>query len=253
MVTHHPGVDLIHMYVAISLVKPWSALDRQVFTSIMNVTKGCKWLKPVFVILKENEGRDFSSAKKCLEQMAGDTMPDDYLLIRNRSSRGPGINNWYKVYVDQFCKFSNSGLVGSTIILTDHFSRGNKTEVAHIQTYAYMSQWKFFTKLMDDFPGEHATNHLEAILQGEIGLSQRFLSMGLSISALHHPDLEINSSNQHDDHGELKQKKVDDQKVPIIHKWKYSKMKHLWQKLTVYSGIIPVWFKRKENWVYFNR
>lgn len=252
MAAHHPGVEQVQVYVAISLVRPWSNIDTNIMDAILHSTDRCQWLQPVFVILKDNVGRDFSSAKKCIQQMEAHTTPEDYVLVRNRSSRGPRIDHWYSAYVDQFNRHKDSGLTGSTLNLKDHFSRGEKTNVAHVQTYAYMSRYEIFSQITDDFPGEQSKSHLEAILQGEIGLSQRILSMGYSISALHQPSLIINAGNQNEDNVDLNLYNVDDLVIPIVHRRRYSVKTKKWQKIIAYSRVVWNGLKRNKKWVYFN-
>ncbi|MEO5906752.1 MAG: hypothetical protein ABIQ11_08500 [Saprospiraceae bacterium] len=251
MARYDPGVERIRVYVAISLVRPWSFKDRQIIRAILNVTNRCNWLDPVAVILKGNIGRDFSSAKKCLEIIATEAADEDYILIRNRSSRGPYSDSWYTSYIRQFNRFENSGLTGNTLNMKDHRLRRNTTNVAHIQTYIYLSQWKYFSMLLCDFPGLSAINHFDAIVDGEICLSQKIMAMDLCISTLQYPDEPIHMANQNvlllDESN-----KVDYQRLPFVHKRKPLKRPY-WVYVVLYSAIIYFWMKRKQKWVYIDR
>ena len=248
MARFDPGVDCIQVYVAVSLAKPWTALNEQVIRAIMNVTNVCHWLNVKAVILKNNTGRDFSSAKICLELISETASDQDYIMVRSRSSRGPMHTAWYKQYIDQFHKFENTGLVGSTINLNDHKKRGNTLNVAHIQSYIYLSQWKYLKYLLPDFPATNVTSHLDAILHGEIELSQRIMSKGWRISSLQKPEMAIDASNQNDNVHSSSDKIVDLEALPFIHKRRVKNKNSRAKDALRYSTILFYRLKKKGDW-----
>ena len=244
-----PGVDSIKVYVAVSLAKPWTTLDEQIITAIMNLANSCSWLNVKAVILKNNTGRDFSSALKCLELISATAADEDYIMVRSRSSRGPKHSSWYKKYIKQFHKFENTGLVGSTINLKDHKVRGNKSNVAHIQTYIYLSQWKFVKELLLDFPATNVTSHIDAILHGEIELSQKIMSKGWRISSLQRPDLVVDAINQNEAIHQTGDVIVDLEALPFIHKRKVKKKNSRLMEALRYSSILFYRLKKGGNWM----
>jgi len=149
-------------------------------------------------MMKSNAGWDFGSAQMALQELSTEAQPEDYILIRNRSTWGPHAVNWYRKYVDLMESSSQVALVGSKIGLNDHPSRKKERDNAHVQTYIYLSQWKYLSSLLNDFPGSHASNHLEAVLQGEMQLSQEIMKRGWSIASLQYPEVIINLQNQND-------------------------------------------------------
>ena len=89
MLKHDPGVRHIHLYLAISIVKKMTGYQRKIFGAILQAANKCRWMTCEAVILKSNTGRDFSSLLQCLMELRGKANSDDFILVRNRSSRGP--------------------------------------------------------------------------------------------------------------------------------------------------------------------
>ena len=188
MAKRNPGVERIELFIAVSEVNPWSANDAAALNGLVELAERSSWLKVRRVIRKGNIGRDFSSAEACLRSMADNISDDDYVLIRNRSAYGPSRSGWYKDFIEQYQRHPNTGLVGSTINLRDHPLRPSEGSPTHVQTYAYLSQWRSLVGLMDAYPASRCVDRLQLIVEGEIGLSQRILSQGLGISCLLWPD-----------------------------------------------------------------
>lgn len=185
MVRFPPGVPRVIVYVAVSVTQRLSPVDYLALEGLVELTEPCEWLEVRRVLIKGNVGRDFSSAEACLQAIAEDAWPDDYVMVRNRSAHGPQRENWFRDYVDQFERFSDTGLVGSTINFRCHLPvEGVQT---HVQTYAYLSAWKFLQPLAADFPAARCVERADVITQGEIGLSQNILERGLGLSCLHWP------------------------------------------------------------------
>jgi hypothetical protein len=185
MVRFPPGVRRVIVYVAVSVTKPLSQGDYLALEELATLTEQCDWLDVRRILLKGNVGRDFSSAEACLQAIAEEASPEDYVMVRNRSAYGPQRENWYRDYVDQFERFSDTGLVGSTINFTCHLPVQGLT--THVQTYAYLSTWKLLQPLAAAFPAARCTERKDVITQGEIGLSQNILARGLGLSCLHWP------------------------------------------------------------------
>jgi hypothetical protein len=184
----HPGVDRVTVFIAISRVSELRAVDRVAMDELMAIADQCPWLDVRAVFWKGNVGRDFSSAEACLNAIGAEAHPDDYVMVRNRSAYGPSRENWYRQYVDQYQCFPNTGLVGSTINFLGHPRRPSDGPTTHVQTYAYLSQWRHFEPLRSAYPASRCVDRLELIHEGEIGLSRSMLERGLALSCLYWPD-----------------------------------------------------------------
>ncbi len=184
MALHDPGAGIakICVYIAASGVQPFGDNDRAAFSGLVQLSERCRWLEVRRIFFKGNVGRDFSSAEVCLQAIGEEAGPSDYVLVRNRSGYGPLRAGWYRDYVEQFERFSETGLVGSTINPASHLPVSGPT--VHVQTYAYLSQWRHLQPLAANFPGAAATDRPSVITGGEIGLSRAMLERGLGISCL---------------------------------------------------------------------
>jgi hypothetical protein len=188
MTLRHPGVERIALYIAVSRVRPWSARDYAAVDALARLAAGCPWLDVRAVLWKGNVGRDFSSAEACLQALGAEASPDDFVMVRNRSAYGPSRPDWYRQYVEQYRRVPDTALVGSTINLIGHPKRPSPGPATHVQTYAYLSQWRHFATLADAYPAARCVDRIELIDQGEIGLSRHLLDRGLGISCLRWPD-----------------------------------------------------------------
>lgn len=188
MTEHRPGVDKVSVFVAISRVHGFSSVDRAAMDGLLAIADRCPWLDVRAVLWKGNVGRDFSSAAACLEAIGAEAQSDDYVMVRNRSAYGPSRDDWYRQYIAQYQRFPNTGLVGSTINFLGHPLRPTDGPTTHVQTYAYLSQWRHFEPLMRAYPASRCVDRLELINEGEIGLSRSMLERGLGLSCLHWPD-----------------------------------------------------------------
>jgi len=188
MTRRHPGVAKIELYIAVSRVRAFDHSDRRALAGLVDMAGACPWITVQAVIWKGNIGRDFSSVEACLRQLAPAAGPSDLVLIRNRSAGGPHAPRWYGRYVDQYFKFAGTGLVGSTINFAGHPDLPVRGPTTHVQTYAYLSEWRHLQSLAREYPAARCTERLQLIGEGEIGLSQKFLDRGLGISCLHWPE-----------------------------------------------------------------
>ncbi len=185
MIRYHPGVLSISVCIAISSVRDLDKNDRKKIDRMKRLMMKCNHISGVHILVKDNIGRDFSSAESCLNYFSGDINDGDYVMIKNRSGYGPLSDNWYTAYVDQNKKLPDGGLTGSTINQNGHPQRLQNGVPTHVQTYVYLSQWVHFKILKNNFPGSVAMDRLDVIAEGEIGLSHSFLKRGLQINCLH--------------------------------------------------------------------
>jgi len=225
-----PGVPEVRLYVIVACLQRNSWFQQWMLHRIMAMVRGSKRIRPMVLVLKNNTGRDFGSVHAGLHVLEPEVQPEDSILIRNRSSWGPQCKGWYKQYLDQLTSNHQMALVGSTIGLNDHPRRKRTEDVAHVQTYVYLSQWKFLSALMPDFPGRYATNHMEAVLHGEIELSQQLMKKGWSISSLQFPGLVIDANNQNQITADQHQKIETDIGLPIL---KDNQTRNTWYYLKI--------------------
>lgn len=194
MARRHPGVSHIDIVIAVSQVHPFCTIDIMALNALRKRAEESGWLSVLNIVWKGNVGRDFSSAQACLNLLANVIAEHDYILVRNRSSYGPLTGNWYQAYKQQYHKFPNTGLVGSTINLSGHPSMPNPKNAVHVQSYCCFSQWLHLKRLVDDFPGIRCLNRIDVIVQGEIALSRRIMENNLQISCLQWPNIVFNLS-----------------------------------------------------------
>jgi len=193
---HKHGVDSLYLYIAISKVNEISMFDKVFANTVRSMFADCETIDLVEIFFKDNIGRDFSSyslMNKKIQQIAS---KDDLVFFKNRSACGPFKDDWYSLYVKQFALHEKIALVGSTINFNDHPERSYRTNLPHIQTYAFLTQVKFLKMLKDSFPGEKETERLNIITHGEIGLSQFFLNKGYFINCLEWPDELVDSNSK---------------------------------------------------------
>jgi hypothetical protein len=235
MARFQPGVPRLLVYVAVSAVRPFSAGDHAALEALVQLTQDCSWLEVRRVLLKGNVGRDFSSAEACLQAIAEDARPDDYVMVRNRSAFGPLRDGWYREYVDQLARFSNTGLVGSTISLRCHLPlEGVPT---HVQTYAYLSQWKHLQPLAASYPAAGCVERSDVITKGEIGLSQSFLARGLGLSCLHWPWEQFTSERPAADYLPHEDIKRTARNLPLRYKYR----EYFWSKQDLPAQLAWCW------------
>lgn len=187
MCIYHPGVEHINLFVAISAVRPFDDKDSQTITRLLSIFDGCSWITVKGVVLKGNGGRDFSSAYVCLKSIASYASNDDVVMVKNRSGYGPLAAGWFDEYEKCLLSDSRIGLVGSTINFSGHPKVQSAGITTHVQTYVYVSFWKYFAQVVDVFPAIKCTNRLNLIDEGEIGLSRMFLDKGLALACLAWP------------------------------------------------------------------
>ena len=184
----YSGVEHLKLYIAISTAKPLNYFDKlfvrlitQLFKRHPNVT-----LQKIF--FKTNVGRDFSSFALIRHLIDMENPKANYLFFQNRSGWGPFKANWLQAFQEQFEKYKSTALCGSTINFNDHPLNSNRTDIPHVQTYAFLTHKTYLDMLGDDFPGIKQTSRLDAISKGEIALSQFFLDKGLGITCMEWPE-----------------------------------------------------------------
>lgn len=221
MKNHSPGVHSLKVYIAISKVRDFSKQDSEIVSKLVKTLEDCPWITVKKVIIKGNIGRDFSSIKVCLEEISKEAKAEDQIMIKNRSGYGPFSINWFSDYFMQYKKLGTKGLIGSTINFCGHPERPRGSiSNTHVQTYVLFSEFGALKPLIEDFPASRCTSRFDLIAEGEIGLSQYFLSKDMRISSLYWPD-KIFSKNYYID----KSLPMDDikgkaRKLPIRYKYK---------------------------------
>lgn len=241
MARRHPGVPKVMITIAVSRVRPFTAANRRQIEALAKCAEEAPWLKVRVVLWKGNIGRDFSSARACLESIGEVASAEDYVLVRNRSGYGPFTEDWYKAYVEQYERHPGTGLVGSTINLSGPPTMPPGEDGRHVQTYAYLSQWRHLAPLMDDFPGCAATDNPSAILQGEIGLNRRIMAAGLGLSCLQWPDCLFSASSSDDPLLPRRDIKSEIQGLPFL--YKFPAYRRRWGALLrrgVWLGALPL-------------
>jgi hypothetical protein len=238
MVRFGPGVPRLLVYVAVSAARPFSEGDHVALDGLVQLTRDCSWLEVRRVMLKGNVGRDFSSAEACLQAIAEDARPDDLVMVRNRSAYGPQRDGWYREYVDQLTRFANTGLVGSTINQGCHLPlEGLKT---HVQTYAYLSQWKHLQPLAAAYPAASCIERCDVITKGEAGLSQSFLERGLGLTCLHWPWEQFTRERPNADYLPHDDIKRTARAVPLRYKYP----QYFWSKQDLPAQLAWCWWLR---------
>lgn len=234
MVRYHPGVSPIHVCITVSKVREINNTDRQKIKEIKKALLKARHVSNVKIIIKDNIGRDFSSSKKCLEYFSRFSSDDDYILIRNRSGYGPFENQWYLSYVKQNQKMPDGGLTGSTINQNGLPDMEKDDINTHVQTYAYLSQWKHFKNFVHDFPGSACKCKEDVILEGELGLSSSFLNRGFSLNCLEWEKYVFTSDNNR--YSELPEKDIKrlTTKVPIRFRYR----RYIYRFWSIFDGII---------------
>src|SRR5690606_2606322 len=148
-----PGVDRVFLFIAVSEVRQSNPMDRLFVTMAKAMFRDHATITLVELFSKSNIGRDFSSYELLLNKVKKIASDEDYILFQNRSGYGPFRTGWYKIFVQQFERFGDVALCGSTINFLDHPSRSLKADLPHIQTYSFLSTLHFMKMLGDRFPG----------------------------------------------------------------------------------------------------
>tara|TARA_Y100000817_G_C16765148_1_gene503490 strand:+ start:133 stop:834 length:702 start_codon:yes stop_codon:yes gene_type:complete len=221
------------MFVVISELRPFGATDKHFIRSMEKLTAKCEWLDLEKVIYKGNVGRDFSSVLAGLKEVDKMARDEDEVMIRNRSAYGPFHDGWFLKYSRLLGSGNLVGLTGNTINLSGH-PEGTYEEnqnLAHVQTYLYLSKVGILRKLMDDFPGVEETERLDLINKGEIRLSQRIMDMGYAINCLKWPDTSIKRGEPIDSRLPKDDKKHQFLDLPFEHRRSKIKYPSRWVRL----------------------
>lgn len=234
MTRFHPGISNIQFYIVISEVKE---TEEKALDFLARLLENCEWIDLKKIILKSNVGRDFSSAHAFLSMISVEANLDDVIMIRNRSAHGPFRKNWYQDYMTLLTDRVDLGLVGSTINFSGLYE-GNR---AHVQSYVYVSTWKHISRLMDDFPGIHENEWADIVEEGEIGLSQRIMKLGLCMGCLNWPGQIFTLDSREDDYPERKDHKATVVDLPFLHRendaFRWRKL--IWKQFLKFRYLIP--------------
>jgi hypothetical protein len=186
-----PGVEKVELYIAISEVRKRGLRDRMFADRVRELFRDHPRIELVDLSFKSNRGRDFSSYARIFRLISEVAAETDYVMFQNRSACGPLSPDWYRQYIDQYLEFDRVGLCGATISFADHPRRSRETNRPHVQTYAFLTQVGRLLELKDRFPGERAEERLDAILEGELGLSESLLDKGLRLTCMEWPHAAI--------------------------------------------------------------
>ena len=182
------GVDEIYLFIAVSKVRRFNFFDIIFKKIVQKMFKNHPAIKLVGIIFKSNIGRDFSSYQAMFEKIKPLVSDNDYVFFQNRSGYGPFRENWYKNFVEQFEKFPSVAICGSTINFCDHPFISSNNDMAHVQTYSFLTKVSFLKLFGEDFPAINETDKLKIIANGEIVLSQFFLNKGYKITSIEWPN-----------------------------------------------------------------
>jgi len=188
------GVDRLTLYIAISKVKNMNFIDRIFVFLVKKIFRNHPTVRLESIFFKENIGRDFSSYSLLYKKLEEKASVNDFVFFQNRSASGPYKKKWIEDFVHQYRKFNNIALCGSTISFKDHPKRSKKTNLPHVQTYAFLTKVKFLKMFNNEFPAENETDRLKIITNGEIALSQFFLNKGFDITSMEWSDNAINNN-----------------------------------------------------------
>lgn len=180
-----PGVPRVEITIVVSQVRPFTEANVRQVDALVRCAMTVPWLHVRAVVWKGNIGRDFSSAEAGLRSMTEEAADDDFILVRNRSAYGPFSKDWYTAYVEQFGRDARTGLVGTTINLTGPSNMPAQFDPRHVQTYVYLSRWRYLAPLIGKYPGRNCMDNPGAILHGELGLNRYFMDGGFGISCLY--------------------------------------------------------------------
>ena len=182
------GVDEIYLFIAVSRVRRFNIFDMIFKKIVQRMFRNHPTIKLEEIVFKSNIGRDFSSYQKMFERVKTIATDEDFVFFQNRSGHGPFHENWYRAYIEQFEKFDSIAICGTTINFCDHPFISSKTDMAHVQTFAFLTKVSFLKLLGKDFPGANETDKLKIIANGEIVLSQIFLKNNYKITSIEWPD-----------------------------------------------------------------
>jgi hypothetical protein len=139
------------------------------------------------VHFRDNQGQDFGAYDYGYQLLRSEGYEGDVLFM-NSSVSGPHEHNWLLKYRDQFMRHPNVGLCG--IGLNSHdTSNGSGPFAPHVQSYFLYTNMKVLEhaigpRLFDGDPHDK----LDVIRKGEIGVSQRVLEAGYSITSPSFPE-----------------------------------------------------------------
>jgi hypothetical protein len=215
-----PGVEKVQLYIAVSEVKTKTARDEKALEQLRALAERNPRIEVKALTFKSNIGRDFSSAAVNLRLIERTAQPEDFVLFTNRSGYGPLCDNWYGAYVEQYRRFPDVHLCGSSISFMGHPDGIRRANDTHVQTYAFLSQMRHLEKFLEYFPAEDKTVRLDVIDYGEIAISQRMMEAGGALTCLAWPEHKFDSRQpvaERLPHADIKREIVN---VPFVYKRK---------------------------------
>jgi len=238
MVRYKPGVSPLHVCITVSAVRKITDKDKSKIKRLKKTLLKANHISTVKIIFKNNIGRDFSSAQISLKYFSEFCKDESYILIRNRSGYGPLNNKWYANYISQNKKLPKGGLTGSTINqckIQNVETENQQIQIqTHVQTYAYLSKWKYYKPIADEFPGADYLHKRDVIIQGELGLSSSFIERGLALNCIQWSDHIFTADKLYYDELPSKDVKNISTNVPIRFRYR----RYIYRTLSIIDGII---------------
>jgi hypothetical protein len=139
------------------------------------------------VHFRDNQGQDFGAYDYGYQLLRRQGFEGDVLFM-NSSVSGPHEHGWLLKYRDQFRRHPNVGLCG--IGLNSHnTSDGSMPFAPHVQSYFLYTNMNVLEHAVGPrlFDGD-ASDKLDVIRLGEIGVSERVLAAGYSITSPSFPE-----------------------------------------------------------------
>jgi hypothetical protein len=189
-----PGVKKIYLYISVSEAREASKRDNRILSRLARIAESNRSIEVRSVRKKSNIGRDFSSAAFNLRLISQEAHDEDFILFVNRSCYGPLSDNWYAKYVEQYCRYEQVALCGSTINFSGHPEGRNRTNTTHVQTYMFLSQFQWMKVFLEHYPAEDEAKRIDIIDNGEILLSQRIIERGGALTCLAWPQFKFDES-----------------------------------------------------------
>jgi hypothetical protein len=146
------------------------------------------------VHFRDNQGQDFGAYDYGYQLLRNQGYDGDVLFM-NSSVSGPHEDGWLLKYRDQFLRHPNVGLCG--IGLNSHdTSDGDGPFAPHVQSYFLYTNMKVLEHAIGPrlFDGD-SRDKLDVIRKGEIGVSQRVLDAGYSITSPSFPEFAYRSGD----------------------------------------------------------
>ncbi|GAB3658921.1 hypothetical protein GCM10028791_32150 [Echinicola sediminis] len=136
------GVKQVVLYIAISEVRGVNFFDKLFVKTVKKLFHQHPDIELRSIYFKGNKGRDFSSYASLHRKVKDQAGKEDFIFFQNRSAYGPYRKNWLASFKEQFEKFDDVAICGSTINFNDHHERSTAS-APHVQSYAFLTKLKY--------------------------------------------------------------------------------------------------------------